>query len=93
MSWRIVSGAVLLLFSVLLFLLHEDNFSSWLPLLLVSLGLLTFILSGRKLAYLQHDAGVVKRLGWESMPARAMALVFSFWLLFLIFTCFYRYFY
>ncbi len=84
MNWKIASGAVLLLFSVLLFFLNEDNFSSWLPLLLASLGLLTSILSGRKLAYLQHDAGVVKRRGSGSMPARAMALVFSLWLLFLI---------
>ncbi|MCD6275791.1 MAG: hypothetical protein J7J42_03515, partial [Thermoplasmata archaeon] len=45
-------------------------------------------MSGRKLVYLQHDAGVVKRRGSGSMPARAMALVFSLWLLFLIFYTF-----
>jgi len=60
MNWKMVSGAVLLIHSLLLFFLNDDNFSSWLPLLLAFLGLITSILSGRKLAYVQHDAGVVK---------------------------------
>ncbi len=79
-----VAGIALLLLSFIILLFQFRTFASILSLLLAVISWGTSLLSGRKIAYLNHDSRILRERGKHVYPTRGIFLWFSLWLLFLV---------